>query len=73
MSVIIGALIGIFIEVVTPWSDIVMQHINSVLSDPSISSNPGLSSLIGALGIIAAYLLLPVFGAAGGFFVDNSG
>jgi len=73
MSAIIGALIGILIVVVTPWSDIVIQPINSVLADPSISSNPGLSSMISALGIIAAYLFPPLFGAAGGFFVDNSG
>ena len=72
MLAIIGALIGIFIEVVTPWSDIVMQPINSLLADPSISSNLGLSSMIVALGIILAYLFLPVFGAAGGFFADSS-
>jgi hypothetical protein len=30
-------------------------------------------AIIGALGIIAAYLFLPLFGAAGGFFIDNSG
>jgi len=73
MSAMIGVLIGITIEVVTPWSDIIMQHINSVLSDPSISSNPELSSLIYALGIFGAYLALPVFGAGGGFFANNSG
>ena len=73
MSAIIGAFIGILIVVVTPWSDIVMQPINCVLADPSIISNQGLSSMISALGIIVAYLFLPVFGAAGGFFADNSG
>ena len=73
MLAIIGALIGILIEVVTPWSYIVMQPINSVLADPSISSNLGLSSMITALGIFAAYLFLSLFGAAGGSFIDNSG
>lgn len=73
MLAIIGALIGILIVVVTPWADIVMQPINSVLADPSISSNTGLSSMITALGVIVAYLFLPVFGAGGGFFADNSG
>ena len=73
MSAIIGAFVGILIEVMTPWSDIVMQPINSVLANPSISSNPGLASMITLLGVIAAYLFLPVFGAAGGFFLENSG
>ena len=73
MSAIFGALIGFLIEVVTPWSVIIMQPINTTLSDPSISGNLGLSSMISALGLIAAYLFLPLFGAAGGFFMDNSG
>jgi len=73
LSTIIGAFIGILIEVVTPWSDIAMQPINTVLADPSISSNPGLASMITLLGVIAAYLFLPIFGAAGGFFLESSG
>ncbi len=73
MSAIIGACIGILIEVVTPWSDIVMQPINAVMADPSISSNPGLAAMISLLGVVAAYLFLPVFGAASGFFLESSG
>lgn len=73
MSAIFGALIGILIQIMTPWSDIIMQPVNTVLADPSISGNPGLSSMITALGFISAYLFLPLFGAGGGFFVDNSG
>ncbi len=73
MFTILGALIGIFIEIITPWSDIVMPPINQVLSDPSISSNLVLSSMINVLGIFANYLLIPLFGAAGGlFFLDKS-
>ena len=61
------------IEVVTPWSDIVMQPTNTVLADPSISSDPVLASMLTLLGVAVAYLFLPVFGAAGGFFMENSG
>ena len=73
MLVIIGALIGIFIVFVTPWSDIVMQPINSALANPSIGSNPGLSSMISALGILVVYLLPPIFGVAGGLSADSLG
>jgi len=72
MSAIIGACIGILIEVVTPWSDIVMQPINTALANPSINSDPVLVSMLTVLGIVAAYLFLPAFGAAGGFFVGSS-
>ncbi len=73
MLAIIGASVGILIVVMTPWSDIIMQPINSVMADPSISSNAGLASMITLLGVIGAYLFPPVFGAAGGFFMENSG
>ena len=70
----IGGLIGGLIDVVTPWADTIMQSINSVLANPSISNNHTLSAMIGTLGVIAAYLLLPAaIGTAGGFFVSKSG
>jgi len=72
MPAIVGAVIGILIEVVTPWSDIVMQPINTVLAAPSISSNPVLAAMLTLLGIVAAYLFLPAFGATGGFFLESS-
>jgi hypothetical protein len=71
---IVGTGLGILIELATPWSDVIMQQINSTLTDPSISTNPSLSSLIRALGIFGAYILLPSVGATGGFFLgSNSG
>jgi hypothetical protein len=50
-----------------------MQPINAALASPSISGDPLLASMLTLLGVIAAYLLLPAFGAAGGFFLESSG
>ena len=71
MLAIIGALIGVLIELVTPWSDVIMQQVNSTLSDPSISVNLPLSALIKALGIFGAYIFLPCVGATGVFFLGS--
>jgi hypothetical protein len=69
---IVGALIGVAIEIFTPWQEVVLPPIHAVLSDPSIAANPMLTSMIGLLGVLAGYLFLPLVGAAGGFFVDNA-
>jgi hypothetical protein len=66
MAGIIGGLIGVFIEIVTPWSDFVIQFTSSTLSDPLVASNVVLSSLLHLVVWITAYLSLPIFGAVGG-------
>ena len=68
---VIGGTFGIIIELAFPWSETIMAHVNNVLADPSISSYPGLSQLINALGIYAAYLFLPGVGAAAGFGIGS--
>mgnify|MGYP001036500533 CR=1 FL=1 len=73
MLSIIGAFIGIVIDVVTPWSNIVTHQINGVLANPSVSGNPGLVLMLTFLGLLAAYLLPPIVGASGGFFVEGAG
>jgi hypothetical protein len=72
MLPIIGAFVGIVIDVVTPWSGIVTHQISAVLANPSVSGNPGLVLMLTFLGLFAAYLLPPIFGAAGGFFLGSA-
>jgi hypothetical protein len=66
---IIGAGLGILIELATPWSDIIMQAINNTQSDPGVAANHPLYSLTKALGIFCAYLFLPSAFALGGFAI----
>ena len=70
--ILVGALLGLFIEFLLPWYDMVMPPIHAVLNDPSIASNPILTSMIGLLGFIVGYLFLPIIGATSGFWLDNS-
>jgi hypothetical protein len=67
IGAIIGAILGLIAELALPWSEIIMQQVNDVLANPSISNYPGLSPLISALGILTAYVLLPSVGGAAGF------
>ena len=66
-----GAVLGIIIELASPWSQVIMEQVNNVLAYPSISNYPGLSPLISVLGIFAAYLLLPGLGGAAGFGIGS--
>ncbi len=63
---IVGILLGVAIELITPWSQIIMESAQNVLAIESIHNYPGLPSLIQALAIFAAYLMLPLgFGGLG--------
>jgi len=70
--VVLGAFLGISIQVLTPWSSIVMHQINAAFANPLISGNPGLALMLTFLGFFAAYLFLPIFGIAGGLFLHSS-
>jgi uncharacterized membrane protein YdbT with pleckstrin-like domain len=72
MGAIIGLGIGVLIEVSTPWSDIVMQQINTALANPSISGDPLLVCMLTIIGLVAAFLFLPAVGAFGGFTLGGS-
>jgi hypothetical protein len=61
---LLGAFLGIIVELALPWSEVIMAQINNVLANPSVSNFPGLSVLITVLGVICAYLLLPCVGFA---------
>jgi hypothetical protein len=68
---IVGAILGVVIELASPWSEVIMQQVQNVLVDPSISNNPGLSLLITVLGIIGAYILLPGAAGSAGFGIGS--
>ncbi len=73
ISTIVGAIVGLVIELASPWSEVIMQHFNDVLATPSMGNYPELSSMIYAFGIFAAYLFLPCVGAAVGFGIGSKG
>jgi len=49
ISAVIGSALDLIIELAFPWSEIIMQQVNNLLVNPSISNYPGLSPLISAL------------------------
>jgi hypothetical protein len=63
---IIGAIFGVLVELLTPWSQIIMKYVNDCLENESLHNYTGLPTLILAVGIFLAYLLLPLgFGSTG--------
>jgi hypothetical protein len=63
----VGFLIGVFVEIVIPVPDIII----GMLSSADISNSAISSVLTQALIKFTAYFLLPMFGAAGGFFFNS--
>ncbi len=59
---IVGAIVGLLIELATPWSDIIMNQVNVILADTHIHEFAGLSPLVTVLGIFFAYLFMPGLG-----------
>lgn len=67
----VGLLIGVLVDIVTPWSNLIIQATSSALCDPLITNNVLLSSLLHLVVWFTAYLLLPMSGAACGLFIDS--
>jgi hypothetical protein len=69
---IVGSLLGVAVELITPWSQIIMGNVQNVLAIESTHNYPGLPSLIQFLGIFAAYLMLPLGFGGLGFAIGSS-
>ena len=62
-----GAIIGVLVDLVSPWSDIIMGSVQNVLANESVHNYPGLPLLLNFLGVFTAYVMPPLIGGVIGF------
>jgi len=69
---IVGLVLGLVLDVASPWSEVIMGAVQTTLATPSVQDFPGLPFLVHVLGVFFAYVFLPLVGCGIGIKLGSS-
>ena len=67
----IGSLFGFIIEMILPIPQFFLDLGNTILTTEGIANYPGLPTVVKAITLIMAFLLLPSLGGASGYTLGS--